>query len=243
VLWGAVLICTAFGTNFSQVAGMRFLLGFFEAGIYPSLTLLVSTFYRRSEQVARLGAFWLCNGFALFAGGLIGYGIGHMVNVGGLKAWQWYVVEFFFWCNLHYNFFIFIITIIRIMIILGGITVLMGVVSFFFLIDSPKAAALKLNAEQEILVEERTRDNAVVRTNELKTEQMWEAVKEIRFWCFSIACFLINLQNGAMTIYNGQITSSFGFPVMSRLFFFFFFYDTVVLIYPSIHLSIFDFLF
>lgn len=48
--------------------------------------------------MARLGAFWICNGFALFAGGLIGYGIGHMTNVGGLKSWQWYVV------NLKFSF-------------------------------------------------------------------------------------------------------------------------------------------
>ncbi|CAO0795083.1 unnamed protein product [Mucor circinelloides] len=193
ILWGAVLICTAFGKNFSQVAAMRFLLGFFEAGIYPSLTLLVSTFYRRSEQVARLGAFWICNGVALVAGGFVAYGIGHIGNPGGLKEWQW------------------------IMIILGGVTVAMGCISFFTLIDSPKSPSLKLNAEQEILVEERTRDNATVRTTEIKTEQIWEAVKEVRFWCFGIACLLINLQNGAMTIYNGQITASFGFDQLQSM--------------------------
>ena len=104
----------------------------------------------------------------------------------------------------------------RIMIILGGVTVIMGFISFFTLIDSPKSPSLKLNAEQEILVEERTRDNATVRTTEIKTEQIWEAVKEVRFWCFGIACLLINLQNGAMTIYNGQITASFGFDVSHR---------------------------
>lgn len=210
VLWGTVLLCTAFGTNFSQIAAMRFLLGFFEAGIYPSLTLLVSTFYRRSEQVARLGAFWICNGFALFAGGLVSFGISHMVNVGGLKSWQWYVEFTFDKKFLEINYFVYPD---RIMIILGSITILMGVVSFFFLIDSPKSSALKLNAEQEMLVEERTRDNATVRTTEVKTEHIWEAIKEIRFWCFSFACLLINLQNGAMTIYNGQITASFGFDV------------------------------
>jgi MFS family permease len=90
VLWGSVLICTAFGKNFSQLAAMRFLLGFFEAGIYPSLTLLVSTFYRRSEQVARLGAFWICNGVALVVGGFVAYGVGHIGNPAGLKEWQWY---------------------------------------------------------------------------------------------------------------------------------------------------------
>lgn len=99
------------------------------------------------------------------------------------------------------------------MIILGGATVIMGIVCFFFLIDSPKSPAMKLNAEQEILIEERTRDNATVRTTEIKKEQIWEALKEVRFWCFGFSCLLINLQNGAMTIYNGQITASFGFNV------------------------------
>lgn len=88
-LWGSILACTATGQNFSQMAAMRFLLGFFEAGIYPALTLLVSTFYRRSEQAARLGAFWLCNGIALIVGGLISYGIGRMEYTHGLKNWQW----------------------------------------------------------------------------------------------------------------------------------------------------------
>ena len=133
------------------------------------------------------------------------------------------------------------------MIILGGVTVIMGFISFFFLIDTPKAPALRLNAEQEILVEERTRDNATVRTTEIKTEQIWEAVKEVRFWCFSIACLLINLQNGAMTIYNGQITASFGFDVSLFLIvnkkslvcskfnlpLFFFFFKTAITIYAA----------
>lgn len=99
------------------------------------------------------------------------------------------------------------------MIILGSVTIAMGIICVFFLIDSPKSSALGLNAEQELLVEERTKDNATVRTTEIKKEQIWEALKELRFWCFCGACVLINLQNGAMTIYNAQITESFGFNV------------------------------
>ncbi|KAI7906633.1 major facilitator superfamily domain-containing protein [Cokeromyces recurvatus] len=186
-LWGIILTCTAAGTNFSQIIALRFLLGFFEAGVYPSLTLLVSTFYRRSEQATRLGAFWLCNGVALIMGGLITYGIDRMGNARGLPKWKW------------------------IMIILGSITAFMGIFSFFFLIDNPKSPALRLNAEQEILVEERTRDNAVVRTSMIKKDQIWEALKEARFWCFCFSCLFINLQNGAMTIYNTQFAMGFGY--------------------------------
>ena len=62
-LWGVILACTALATNFAQVAALRFLLGLFEAGIYPAMTLLVSTCYRRSEQAARLGKISLYNFF------------------------------------------------------------------------------------------------------------------------------------------------------------------------------------
>ena len=101
------------------------------------------------------------------------------------------------------------------MIILGSITAFVGVFCFFFLIDNPKSPALNLNAEQEILVEERTRDNAVVRTTMIKKDQIMEALKEVRFWCFCISCLFINLQNGAMTTYNTQFAMGFGFTVSS----------------------------
>ncbi|KAG0179516.1 hypothetical protein DFQ29_002023 [Apophysomyces sp. BC1021] len=69
------------------MAALRFLLGIFEAGIYPALTLLVSTFYRRSEQVFRLGCVWLCNGSAVAIGGLIAYAIGRMDDR-GIARWR-----------------------------------------------------------------------------------------------------------------------------------------------------------
>lgn len=139
-----------------------------------------------------LGAFWIFNGIALIVGGLISYGIGRMdPNTLGLHQWQW------------------------IMVILGAVTMFMGVFSFFFLIDNPKSRALRLNAEQEILVEERTRDNAVVRTTTIKHEHIREALGELRLWCFCFAGLFINLQNGAMTNYNAQITNDFGFDVSS----------------------------
>ncbi|KAI9018501.1 major facilitator superfamily domain-containing protein [Phycomyces nitens] len=187
LLWGTSLWCTAFATNFSQAAALRFLLGLFEAGIYPCLTLLISTFYRRSEQITRLSAFWIFNGLGFIVGGFITYGIGRMENLHGIAQWKW------------------------IMFILGGLTCLIGIAVFFFLIDHPKSPYLNLNAEQEILVEERMRDNAVMRTRNIKKEHIFEALKDVRCWCFCFACTLLNLQNGGMTVYSSQITVAFGY--------------------------------
>ncbi|CAO3598955.1 unnamed protein product [Absidia cylindrospora] len=191
-LWGAVLTAMAFGKNFSHMMAMRFLLGMFEAGIYPSLSLLVSTFYRRTEQAARLGAFWLCNGFALCFGGLIAYGIGTMETT-LFKTWQW------------------------IMLIMGLVTCVMGVVCYLFLIDNPKSPALNLNAEQSVLVEQRTRDNAVFRTTMIKKHQIIEALKEPRLWCLCLAAMFLNVQNGGITIYSTQLIHAFGFDQLQSV--------------------------
>ena len=51
--------------------------------------MLISTMYRRREQAGRLGVVYICNGVAMAVGGLIGYGIGNMNDVGNKAPWQW----------------------------------------------------------------------------------------------------------------------------------------------------------
>lgn len=89
MLWGMVLAVTSEAKNFSQLAALRFLLGFFEAGIYPCCIILISTMYRRREQAGRLGVVYICNGLAMAFGGLIGYGVGNMTDVRDKSPWQW----------------------------------------------------------------------------------------------------------------------------------------------------------
>jgi MFS family permease len=189
VLWGLVLTLTYLGHNFSQLAALRFLLGFFEAGIYPCCIMLISSLYRRTEQAARIGLVYIFNGLALAIGGLIGYGIGHMTDVGGLQPWQW------------------------IMIILGAVTIFFGVLSFFFMVDNPKAKVLRLSPEEEKIVDNRMRDNAVVHSREIKWAHVWESLKEPRFYVFMLAAMLINFQNSALNNFSSLITKGFGFSV------------------------------
>lgn len=99
------------------------------------------------------------------------------------------------------------------MFIIGAVTCFIGIVAFIFLIDNPKSKYLQLNAEREIMVEERTRDNAVVRTTIIKKEHMIESLKETRLWSFCAAAFLFCLRNGGMTIYGVGVIKSFGYSV------------------------------
>lgn len=187
VIWGVILLCMAFGKNFTQLAGLRFLLGFFEAITYPAIFLLISTIYRRSEQVIWLGVMFMSNSVAGILGGFIGVGIMKMPTVGIISPWKWAFIIF------------------------GSITIVMGIAYFFFLPDTPTSRWFRLTEEEKLIVEERTRDNAVVPTMKIDFDQIWEAAKEPRFYCYSLISCFINLQNGAFTIFSNIIITELGF--------------------------------
>lgn len=48
-LWGIVMLCFGFVTNWGQLVGLRLLLGLFEAGYFPACIFLLSTYYTRCE--------------------------------------------------------------------------------------------------------------------------------------------------------------------------------------------------
>lgn len=53
-LWGIVMICFGFAKNWGQLAGLRVLLGVFEAGYFPACVYLLSTYYTRCELGRRI---------------------------------------------------------------------------------------------------------------------------------------------------------------------------------------------
>lgn len=89
-------------------------------------------------------------------------------------------------------------------------TVLLGILCFFFLVDNPKSWLLRLTEQEKAITEERTQDNAVVRHQKIKWDQMWEACKEIRLWCVCLAGLGLNLQNGALQVFSAQFIKELG---------------------------------
>ncbi|KAI8984398.1 major facilitator superfamily domain-containing protein [Mycotypha africana] len=193
VIWGVVLTVTCLAKDFSQLAALRFLLGFFEAAIYPCCIMIISSLYRRNEQAGRIGMVYICNGIAMAVGGLVGYGIGHMMGVRGMNGWQW------------------------IMIILGSVTIAFGIFCFFLLVDNPKSKFLSLTEDQKKIVQIRTQDNATIITKKVKFHHMLEALKEPRYYCFIFASLLFNLQNGALNTFSSIITVGFGFKNLDAI--------------------------
>ena len=99
------------------------------------------------------------------------------------------------------------------MIILGSTTVGVGALTFFFLPDKTNSRWYRLTPEEHDIVEDRMKDNKVVQNKVIKLKHIWEALKEVRFYCYIIICFLLHLVNGCTSIFSTTIIKNMGFSV------------------------------
>lgn len=53
--WGVIVVCTSAAKNWAGLVTTRVLLGVFESAVAPSLMLITTMWYRRSEQPWRVG--------------------------------------------------------------------------------------------------------------------------------------------------------------------------------------------
>ncbi|KAI9155104.1 phthalate transporter [Paramyrothecium foliicola] len=99
--WGAVMIGMGFVKNFGQLAGMRVMLGFLEAGFFPSCVYLLSTWYTRYEVGKRYSVFYLLGCVASAFSGILAFGLMQLNGREGLTGWRWiFIIEGVITCAL-----------------------------------------------------------------------------------------------------------------------------------------------
>lgn len=87
--WGAMTMCLAAVSNIGSLIAVRFLLGAFEAGLFPGMVYVTTFWYRPEERAIRIALILACATLAGAFGGAIAYGVGHMNMSHGLQAWRW----------------------------------------------------------------------------------------------------------------------------------------------------------
>lgn len=92
--WSIITLCNGFVQDHKSLMALRVLLGAFEGGFFPAMTLIISMIYKQHEQAKRMAIFF---GFAALSGafgGLIATGLASVQNAGGLEGWRWlYIIE------------------------------------------------------------------------------------------------------------------------------------------------------
>ncbi|KAL2817626.1 major facilitator superfamily domain-containing protein [Aspergillus granulosus] len=135
VAFGLCSVFTAFVHTTESAAGVRFVLGIFEAGMMPGISYYLSRWYRKAELAFRLSLYLVMAPLAGAFGGLLASGILTLDSFGGLKSWRMiFAVE-------------------------GIITVGIGLIAFVTLTDRPETARW-LSAEEKELAIARVRSES-----------------------------------------------------------------------------------
>ncbi|KAF9895345.1 hypothetical protein FE257_000249 [Aspergillus nanangensis] len=122
--WGVVMTMAGMVRNFTGLLIVRIFLGVTEAGFFPGAVLIVSKWYLPSETQTRIATFYSASALAGAFSGLLAAGIAEMDGIGGLEGWRW------------------------IFLLEGIMTVLIGVLCFFCLLDSPALSTSWLDPDE-----------------------------------------------------------------------------------------------
>lgn len=147
VTWGLLTIAMMFISSPTTFYILRMLLGAAEAGLYPGIMYLITTWFAQKDRATAVGLILTASSVAFIVANPIGGAIMKLDGVAGLHGWQW-------------------------LFVLEGIpTVVLGIILYFSLSDSPeKASWLEPEEARELTRRavgaegEEARPGAIIRT-------------------------------------------------------------------------------
>ena len=138
VTWGLIAAANALVTDRYSLYGMRFLLGAAEAGFFPGLMVYLSAWFPANERGRAVTLFMLGNPISVIFGAPLSTAILSMDGLWGIAGWQY------------------------LMVFEGLPAVILGVVAYFYLTDTPADATWLHPDEREWLANTIAAENRVV---------------------------------------------------------------------------------
>lgn len=167
-----------------------------ESGFFPGSILIISKWYLPNETQTRIAVFYTASAMAGAFSGMLAAGIAQMDGVGGLEGWRW------------------------IFLLEGIFTVLLGVLTYFLLIDSPAMSGRWLAADEIRYLELRQRADPSRRAKQRvkdqhSSSQTWKALLSVltdwQIWMHGIIYWSNTVPNNALKFTMPQIIRNMGF--------------------------------
>jgi ACS family tartrate transporter-like MFS transporter len=185
VSWGVISALMAVVSGTWSFYGLRFLLGIAEAGFFPGIILYLTYWYPAEYRARFLAAFAVAVPVSTVIGAPISGMLLGLDGMMGLKGWQWlFIIE-------------------------GIPSMVLGIVTWFYLTDRP-AQATWLSAEQKEWLASRI-DAEVAAKKEAGAMTLWQTMTSGRVLTLSLIyfCFVASLYG--MQFWLPQIVKAFGF--------------------------------
>lgn len=179
MLWGVMTACTAAVQNYRGLLSVRIFLGVFEATIGPSLMLISSQWYTKSEQAPRFSLWYLGLGLGQIVGGILSYAFQQITHE-AIAGWR---VMF---------------------VVLGIVTVIIGIATTIFLPDTPMKAGFLSEGEKMILLEHVSVNQTGIDNKRFQWSQVWEACRDMQIWFLVLITILVSTHS----LFHWQCKSS-----------------------------------
>ncbi|KAK1998007.1 major facilitator superfamily transporter [Colletotrichum falcatum] len=181
ILWGTATACGAAAHNYQTMLVTRVFLGIFEATIGPSLMLISSQWYTKSEQAPRFSFWYLGLGLGQIVGGAVSYAFQHISPGAALSGW-------------------------RIMfVVLGCFTVTIGICTIIFVPDTPMKATWLSDKEKVALLKHVSVNQTGIESRKFRPRQILEALMDPQMYLLTLAVVLLSVSSGVITTYSATL--------------------------------------
>ncbi|KAK8846885.1 hypothetical protein IAR55_005975 [Kwoniella newhampshirensis] len=189
-IWGLTVLVMVWSKNFTHVMVTRFFLGVFEAAVTPGLSLMTAWWYRRDEIPLRQTIWYSAVGWGGMIGSLMAAGISKMDDH---PTPRWKLIFY----------------------LLGSITMLLGVLLYFFLADGPASAKWIKKDDRPMAVNRVAQSGVGLKTTNFDWKHGFEACKDYKTWLLSLAMFGSSVPNGVLTNFSGSIIKGLGYSTFN----------------------------
>ncbi|KAG1857897.1 MFS general substrate transporter [Suillus tomentosus] len=186
VLWGVVMTLMCLVRSYQSLVVARMFLGLTEAGLFPGVNYYICLWYPRSERSKRIAIFFSSASLAGAFGGLLAYGIERMEGVGGLHGWQW------------------------IFCLEGIATVLVAILSFFYMHDYPETAKFLTESERSYIVDVLKQDSNNL-SSRFDTRFIWQAIKDYKTYVQILINIGLLVPGYAIALFSPTIINELGY--------------------------------
>lgn len=198
------------------MAVLRTLLGALEAGFYPGSVYLLSTWYPRYDLQKRNAAFFLIGNSSVAFGGILAYGLMQMNGIGGLSGWRWIFVVSFLTERRTTSLLTYTSQIE------GVVTCLLGIGSYFLIVDFPEDAVKCRNflnqKEVDFIIATIDRDRSDSDTVPFNFRKYCQCAADSKVWAFSAMFMLTTTNTYALAYFAPQLLHySMGFSIAVTL--------------------------
>ncbi|KAK0472550.1 high-affinity nicotinic acid transporter [Armillaria novae-zelandiae] len=188
IAWGAVQLAMGFVPTWGYLVLCRTLLGVFEAGFFPALVFIATTWYKRAEVQKKLAVLYMTS---ILAGGfsaILAYALNLLDGKGGLSGWSW------------------------IFIIEGAATMIFGIASWIFIADFPDRNTF-LTAEQTALVLRRIEEDRSDALPDSLRGKVLLHLSDWKVWVFALMYLCVTVPAYAIGFFANLILAGMGWNV------------------------------